>query len=85
MVTFTSFTPQKSQCIKDDHPALVTYSRNSLTLSHSCLFKYKNAHMSKYIWNNKHERVKFSMFMKPKELRGASLPDLQFYYWSAPN
>lgn len=46
-------------------------------------FKSLNSHISRYIWNNKHPRVKFSLRTKPKDLGGLSLPNLQLYYWSA--
>lgn len=46
-------------------------------------FKSLNSHISCYIWNNKHQRVRFSKLTKPRELGGLSLPNLQLYYWSA--
>ncbi len=46
-------------------------------------FKSLHSHISCYIWNNKHQRVKFSTLTKPKDLGGLSLPNLQLYYWSA--
>lgn len=46
-------------------------------------FKSLNSHISRYVWNNKYQRVKFSILTKPKDLRGLSLPNLQLYYWSA--
>ena len=45
--------------------------------------KSLNSHISHYIWNNKHQRVKFSLLTKPVDLGGLSLPNLQLYYWSA--
>lgn len=47
------------------------------------VFQSLNSSISRYIWNNKHQRVGFSKLTKPKELGGLSLPNLQFYYWSA--
>lgn len=47
------------------------------------IFKSLNSSISGYIWNKKHQRVRFSNLIKPKELGGLSLPNLQFYYWSA--
>ena len=47
------------------------------------LFNSLNSYISQYIWNNKHQRVRFSKLTKPKELGGLSLPNLQLYYWSA--
>uniref|UniRef100_A0A3B5REW6 Reverse transcriptase domain-containing protein n=1 Tax=Xiphophorus maculatus TaxID=8083 RepID=A0A3B5REW6_XIPMA len=46
-------------------------------------FKSLNSHISRFIWNNKHQRIRFSTLTKPKQLGGLSLPNLQLYYWSA--
>lgn len=49
----------------------------------SVFFKNLNSIFSKFIWNNKKPRLKFSVLLKPKELGGASLPNFQLYFWSA--
>uniref|UniRef100_A0A3Q3H395 Reverse transcriptase domain-containing protein n=2 Tax=Kryptolebias marmoratus TaxID=37003 RepID=A0A3Q3H395_KRYMA len=46
-------------------------------------FKSLNSHLSRFVWNYKHPRVKFSTLTKPKHLGGLSLPSLQLYYWAA--
>lgn len=46
-------------------------------------FKRINSLISRYIWNHKKPRLKLSLLMKPKELGGVSLPNLQLYFWAA--
>lgn len=46
-------------------------------------FKSLNSHISRYIWNNKQQRVGLSKLCKPKDLGGLSLPNFQLYYWAA--
>ena len=46
-------------------------------------FKTTNQSITKFIWDNKKPRIKFSTLSKPEPKGGLALPSLQLYYWSA--
>uniref|UniRef100_A0A3Q3FAB3 ribonuclease H n=1 Tax=Labrus bergylta TaxID=56723 RepID=A0A3Q3FAB3_9LABR len=49
----------------------------------AAFFKPLNKDISKCIWSNKKPRISFTNLMKPENMGGLGLPNLQYYFWSA--
>lgn len=61
---------------------LYLFSSLSIEVS-SKQFREWNMHISRFIWNNKRPRVRFSTLQLPREKGGMALPSLKDYYISA--
>ena len=46
-------------------------------------FSSLNKHFTRFIWNNKHPRLRLSLLYLPFERGGLKMPNLKLYYWAA--
>lgn len=46
-------------------------------------FSNLNNHISSFIWNKKHPRIKKNILQKPRSQGGMALPNFMYYYWAA--